>query len=243
VVNGSTPDDAADRYDLAIRREPVFLDRPPHAGRRLPRDASHLMLTLVAEGLVRADDTVVYIYDSTRDGNIDSVRVMRVAAILALPSGFTQSELGSVARLDVLLRVFQLASELSSEGREGKPVGTIFVVGDDEGLENLTQQLILNPFAGHADEDRNLLDPSIGETVKELAKLDGAFLISADGTVRAAGTHLSGRPIRDQMSSGLGARHAAALGISAAAKVIALCISESTRRVSVYWAGRRLTED
>jgi len=47
---------------------------------------------------------------------------------------------------EVLERVIAVATELAVEGREGRPVGCLFVVGDSEKVEQLTKPLVLNPF-------------------------------------------------------------------------------------------------
>jgi len=135
-----------------------------------------------------------------------------------------------------------VATQIAVEGREGKPVGTLFVVGDYEGVMQYTRQMIANPFHGYPREDRNILDPSIEETVKEFARIDGAFIINGDGTIESAGTYLSGQPTAEEMHSGLGARHAAAQGISAVSSALAVAISESTRKISVFKSGRLIME-
>ena len=47
----------------------------------------------------------------------------------------------------------------TTAGREGKSIGAMFVLGDHEEVIKLIKQLILNPFHGYAEEDRNILNP------------------------------------------------------------------------------------
>ena len=47
---------------------------------------------------------------------------------------------------EVFQAVLHLSLELAEKGREGKPIGTIFVVGDTEKVLPLTKQMIINPF-------------------------------------------------------------------------------------------------
>ena len=68
---------------------------------------------------------------------------------------------------DVSQRVLQLAREIGAEGREGKPVGCLFVVGSEDILNDYTHQLIVNPFSGYPEAQRNIIDPSLEETIKE----------------------------------------------------------------------------
>ena len=81
-----------------------------------------------------------------------------------------------------------IAVDLSVEGREGRPVGALFVLGDTDVVKNFVNPLILNPFQGYKDEDRNMLNPFMDETVKELASIDGAFIIQGSGVLDSAGT-------------------------------------------------------
>ena len=139
--------------------------------------------------------------------------------------------------LEILSRVIYLSSELASQGREGKPVGTIFVLGDYNKVKAYCKQLIINPF-GYLDEQRrNILDPSLSETIKEYSKIDGAFIIGNDGLIHSAGTYLSIPPSKMTLTPGLGARHAAAMGITLVAPVVSAVISESTGNIRVFWDG------
>ena len=71
-------------------------------------------------------------------------------------------------------RVLQLALRFAHEGREGKPIGTIFVVGMEDELEPHLRRLILNPLAGHPKREQNVFDTDLVETLRELSALDGA---------------------------------------------------------------------
>jgi DNA integrity scanning protein DisA with diadenylate cyclase activity len=119
-------------------------------------------------------------------------------------------------------------------------VGTVFVVGDHLQVRGLSHQLVMNPFKGYRDEERNLLDPSLEETIKEFSTIDGAFLIRGDGVVEAAGAYLKAPKTASGLPSGLGARHSAAAGITAQTQALAVAISQSTGRVSLFKAGRLL---
>jgi DNA integrity scanning protein DisA with diadenylate cyclase activity len=138
------------------------------------------------------------------------------------------------------MRVIEIAGELAEEGREGKPSGTIFVLGDYEQVQHHCQQMIINPFAGYPESDRNILDPSLKETIKELSKLDGAFVIRGNGVIVSAGTYLRTRVPPAELPSGLGARHTAAAAITVVSRAVAVVLSESTRRVSIFKSGERI---
>lgn len=138
---------------------------------------------------------------------------------------------------EVLERVIAVATELAVEGREGRPVGCLFVVGDSEKVEKLTKPLVLNPFYGYKDEDRNILNPFMDETIKEFSSIDGAFVIRGDGVLEAAGALIQASDFNHTLPSGLGSRHAAAAAVSVAADCIALVVSSSSGQVTLFRRG------
>ena len=133
--------------------------------------------------------------------------------------------------------VLQLAVEIAREGREGRKIGTLFVVGDVEATLARSRPLLLDPLYGHPRELLDVSRPDFRETVKELAQLDGAFLVDGDGTFAAAARYIDvevGTP--NAFTPGLGTRHAAAASISAATRATAIVVSQSSI-VRVYGAG------
>ena len=67
--------------------------------------------------------------------------------------------------------VLQLAVEVAREGREGRKIGTLFVVGDVEAVLERSRPLLLDPLYGHPNELLDVRRPEFRETVKELAQL------------------------------------------------------------------------
>src|ERR1700681_2009303 len=94
-----------------------------------------------------------------------------------------ESILCEVSQYDgaVLEPLIELAVEIAREGREGKRVGTIFTLGDESSVLARSRALILDPLAGHAEETRRITNADLRGTIKELAQLDGAFIVSHDG--------------------------------------------------------------
>ncbi|MBT6768860.1 MAG: hypothetical protein HOA81_07705, partial [Opitutales bacterium] len=138
---------------------------------------------------------------------------------------------------EVLERVIGIAMELSVEGREGRPVGTLFVLGATKRVEELTKPLVLNPFYGYKEEDRNVLSPFMDETVKEYSGLDGAFVVRGDGVLVSAGSLIHAPDYYHSLPSGFGARHAAGAAISVATECLAIAVSSSTGQVTVFRNG------
>lgn len=113
------------------------------------------------------------------------------------------------------------------------------MVGDTERVLALSRQLILNPFKGYAEAQRNILSPLLSETIKEFAALDGAFLVRGDGVVESCGAFLNTTAGGEyELSPGLGARHHAAAAITEVTDSVAVVVSESTGKMTVFRAGR-----
>ena len=152
----------------------------------------------------------------------------------------SQKILPECVKPEVIERILDIATELSVEGREGKPVGCIFVIGDVEELKPHLKQLILNPFYGYKPEDRNVLNPFMDETVKEYSLIDGAFIIDGKGILESAGSLIHTPDFKLQLPGGLGARHAAAYAISLMADCISLVVSSSTGQITLFRKGQMM---
>jgi diadenylate cyclase len=127
-----------------------------------------------------------------------------------------------------LAAVTDLAIEIAREGREGRKIGTIFTIGAESEVLRRSRCLILDPLAGHPPERRHIADPDLRETLKELAQLDGGFVIDGSGTVLSACRYFESTLSDSQQPLGLGTRHLAAASISAATGALAVVVSESS---------------
>jgi diadenylate cyclase len=128
----------------------------------------------------------------------------------------------------VLEQVITLAVEIAREGREGRKIGTLFVVGDSESVLRSSRPLILDPLVGHPDEKKRIDDPDVRETLKELAQLDGAFVVSNEGVALAAARYIDTVSDDIDIPLGLGARHVAAASVSKRTGAVAVAVSESS---------------
>jgi diadenylate cyclase len=142
----------------------------------------------------------------------------------------------------VMDTLIQLGLEISSEGFEGHPIGTIFTIGDHNAVMEKSRQMTINPFQGMSEAERNILDPNIRDAVKNFSVLDGAFVIREDGVVLSAGRYLSSVSEGVDVQLGLGARHAAAAAISSLTECLALTVSQTSGKVRVYKGGKQLLE-
>ncbi|MGE0448774.1 MAG: DNA integrity scanning protein DisA nucleotide-binding domain protein [Vicinamibacterales bacterium] len=130
-------------------------------------------------------------------------------------------------RVDVIEAMLGLAVEIGREGREGRRIGTLFTIGRADDVLALSRPLILDPLAGHAPDATHITDPNLRGTVKELAQLDGAFVVSDDGRFVSACRYLNAAVDQVQLPLGLGSRHLAAASVSRALGILAIVVSES----------------
>jgi diadenylate cyclase len=128
----------------------------------------------------------------------------------------------------VLEQTVSLAVEIAREGREGRKIGTLFVVGDSGEVIKRSKPLILDPLHGHPDESKQIENPDMRETIKELAQLDGAFLVSNAGVVLSAARYIDAASDSLDLPLGLGSRHMAGASISRQTRAVAVVVSESS---------------
>jgi len=204
--------------------------------RRLAQLRSFVLLGMT-RGLIQFNDRICCIGGLAGSDQFDSIVVVDVQrefqTLLVDQTDFLPADV----KPEVFERVLGIAMELAVEGREGKPVGCLFVLGDTAKVEKASKPLVLNPFFGYKEEDRNILNPFMDETVKEYSLLDGAFVIRGDGVLVSAGSLIYAPDYLHSLPSGLGARHAAAAAISLATQCISIVVSSSTGQVTVFRRG------
>lgn len=200
-------------------------------------------LVAAAESLIHMGDRVLCLTGIDGSGTIDTIIVLDMGKELEMFADMAADPLPPDVTPAVFERLLTLASELALEGREGRPVGTIFVVGDCDRVLEQSHQLVINPFYGYPETERNILDPKLEETIKEFSAIDGAFIIRGDGVVLNAGRYLAPRgKLEVPLPHGLGTRHEAAAEITVTTGGISLCISQSTGTLSLFRRGRLVTD-
>jgi diadenylate cyclase len=127
-----------------------------------------------------------------------------------------------------LRRVVNLAVEIAREGREGRKIGTLFVVGDSGSVLERSRPMILDPLYGHPHESKRIEDPDLRETLKELAQVDGAFVVSDEGVVISGARYIDATSNHLELPLGLGSRHVAAASVSSRTDAVAVAVSESS---------------
>ncbi len=213
----------------------VPLTEEPEA-RRL--QLSQALLEAIADDLLMPGDKVVAMYPGVELREIDTLTVINLGEHLERLTSRDLQKIETTVPLETLRLVVNVAVEIGRDGREGKRVGTLFVVGNHRKVLQMSHEQVHDPFRGYSNRERQIRDPRVRESIKEIAQLDGAFIIAADGTVMSAGRNLDAPATGITVSRGLGSRHWAAAAISKCTNAIAVAVSESTGTVRIFQDGK-----
>ncbi len=195
------------------------------------------LLEGVADDLLPPAGCVVAIYSGFEAGVIDSLSVVHLDEHLGRLTVRDLRQLETRVPLDTLKTVVDLAVAIGREGREGKPVGAFFIVGDHRRVLAHCHPTGFDPVKGYSRKERHLDDPRVREGIREIAQIDGAILIAADGTVESAAQYVSAPAAGITLSKGLGTKHWAAAGITRATNAIAVVVSETNGTVRIFENG------
>ena len=201
------------------------------------------IIQALSKGLVRKGDKWVCLSGIPQSKVLDNLLVLEFGKEFEILSSSDLPVLSEIIMPEVFDAVLTLALQISAEGKEGrKPVGTIFVLGKHEEVMRFSHPMVINPFQGYPEEERNILDYRLKETVKEFSTIDGAFIIREDGVILAAGRHLDASGDNVQIPLGLGSRHRAAGGITSLTDALAIAVSEETGGVRIFHHGKIFME-
>ncbi|MBL9092787.1 MAG: DNA integrity scanning protein DisA nucleotide-binding domain protein [Planctomycetaceae bacterium] len=198
---------------------------------------SQTLLKAISEEQLAPGSRVAALYSGFEAGSLDSISIIDLDDHLGRLTVRDLQQLGTRVPLDTLQTVVNLALEIGREGREGKPVGTFFVVGDSARVRKMCHVTGFDPVKGYSRKERNLKSSRVREGIKEIAQMDGAIIVAADGTVEAAAQYVDASAADITLSKGLGARHWAAAAISRATKAVAVAVSESSGTVRIFQNG------
>jgi DNA integrity scanning protein DisA with diadenylate cyclase activity len=192
----------------------------------------------ISTGYFDKGDKLVCLTGIPKFGYVDSIFIIDVGKEFEILTSGEITDFFEGINPEVFETVLNIAVELAAQGREGRSVGTIFILGDIEKVLQLSRQMIMNPFMGYEEDERNILDHTLRETIKEYSALDGAFIVRSDGVLVTAGRHLSAAFAGKDFPKGLGSRHIAAAGITSVTNAIAIVVSESSGTVRIFKNGK-----
>jgi DNA integrity scanning protein DisA with diadenylate cyclase activity len=201
------------------------------------------LLEAVASDKLHTGADVVALYNGIeaeegKPEHIDSLSIIHLGEHLERLSAQELRKLDTKVPLETLRAVVDLAAEIGREGREGKPVGTMFVVGDTRKVMSMARPINFNPFRGYSEAERDMRDRKVREQIKDIAQLEGAIIIRRDGVAVAACMFLDVLAEGITLSKGLGTRHWAAAAISRKTNAIAVAVSQSSGTVRIFQDGK-----
>lgn len=227
--------------DLSGAEEAGLLPLPLHKEKSpLLERLQHALLEAVADGLVGGDEDVVAVYCGFEHQKLDSISHIRLDDRLRRLTTRDLQRLESSVPLKSLKTVIDLAAQIGREGREGKKVGALFVIGDTRQVLRHCKDSGFDPMRGYKREMRSLADPRVREDLKEIAQMDGAFIIAPDGFVEKSRQIVEVSHANLTLSKGLGSRHWAAAAISQTTNSIAIVVSQSTGTVRIFQNGENV---
>ena len=237
---------------LATKDESSFLDatsvfkkviRIPDVPLGRVNQIKMAIIQALSKGLVKKGDKWICLSGIPQTKVLDNLLILEFGKEFEIISSSDLPVISEIVRPEVFETVLSLALGISIEGKEGrKPVGTIFVLGKHEEVLKFSHPMVINPFQGYPEEERNILDHRLKETVKEFSSIDGAFIFREDGVILAAGRHLDASGESIEIPLGLGSRHRAAAGITSLTDALAIVISEETGGVRIFHHGKIFME-
>ena len=195
------------------------------------------VLESVADDILKPGSQVVAMYSGFEPDTVDSLTLINFREHLGRLTSRDLRQLESCVPLETLKLVVDLAVEIGREGREGNPVGTLFVIGDSKKVLTHSREIGFDPMKGYTRKERELTDRRVREGVKEIAQLDGGFIINTDNVVESACRYIDAPAKGITMSKGLGTRHWTAAAITKLCKSVAVAVSQSTGTVRIFENG------
>lgn len=231
VAAGSTRDgeNAGEAGFIALDVEPV--------DSAIAERITLALIEAVANDHLAAGARVIAVYSGFEAETLDSISIVRLGEHLERLTARDLRALETSVPFETLKAVVDIAVEIGREGREGKAVGTLIVVGDTRDVLARSRTLGFDPFKGYLRKERNIRDLRVREAIKEIAQLDGAFVVSRDGTVEAACRILDAPATGLTLPKGLGTRHWAAASITNVTGALAVVVSQSTGTVRLFQQG------
>lgn len=198
----------------------------------------YAFMQAVLQQVIQPNSKVVCVLGPWGKDHLDTITVHDLGLSWSEEFPFDPRSLITRDFFQTVIAVVDIALDIGALGREGKPVGTTFIVGNANQVMRSSHQAIFNPFKGYPESAREITSSEVVESIKELAQLDGAFVISEKGIVEAAGRHLDAVSSVTKQLKGLGSRHRAAASMTMYCEAIAVVVSESTGRVTIFDEGK-----
>ena len=194
-----------------------------------------LLLEAVNKGHIKQGEKIVCVQDPNLGAGYQGLLFIFDVDEIFFKIG--QQKISEFIGSEIVEAAINIAKEIGEEGREGRKVGTAFVIGDPKELNKYLRQMIINPFYNLTDKPK-ITDPDLKETIKNFAQLDGAFVINQDGEIISAGTYIDIDTTNLEFPDGFGTKHRACAALTKQTNSIAVIVSETAGKVRVLKQGR-----
>lgn len=225
------------RHVEAIRKAGLQVIEVEPTSAAITERISLALIEAVSNDQLRAGARVVVAYAGFEAEALDSLTVIRLGEHLERLTARDLRALETSVPFETLKAVVDTAVEIGREGREGKAVGSLIVVGDVRNVLPRTRPLGFDPFKGYRRKERNVKDTRVREAIKEIAQMDGAFIVARDGTVEASCRLIDAPMAGLVLPKGLGTRHWNAAAITAVTRALAVVVSQSNGTVRLFQNG------
>ena len=195
-----------------------------------------LLMEAIAKRYIDKGDLLVCVIDESVGMGYKSM--MFVFEVNKVLFNIGAHNLSAELNPNVIESIIEIALEIANEGREERKIGTGFIIGDKSEILRYTKQLIINPFTAYPDTSKNIIDPMLRETVKEFSQLDGIFVIHKDGTIISCGTYIDIDTTNIDLYHGLGTRHRSCAALTKEVNCIAVIVSQSGGKITVFNDGK-----
>ena len=197
----------------------------------------YAFLHAVLQRVITIESKIICVLGPSGTSHLDTITIHDLTHSWSEDFPFEVHSLIKNPAFPIIMATIDIALDIGALGREGKSIGTTFVIGDEQNALAASHQLVFNPFKGYPKKERMITRPEVVESIKELAQLDGAIVIAADGAVEAAGRNLDAGRVSTKNLRGLGSRHRSAAGITRKTTAVAVVVSESTGKVTIFEKG------
>lgn len=145
---------------------------------------------------------------------------------------------GTDVKEEVFDLLFHTAIELGRGGRESRKIGTSFVIGDSKNVMAYSRQCSINSFEGKDQDQRMIQNQGNIESIKNLALLDGAFVIDGSGLIHASSRHLLADATDIDIPEGFGTRHVSVAAMTKVTRSVGIVVSESGGTITIFRDGK-----
>ncbi|MEC7838810.1 MAG: diadenylate cyclase [Chlamydiota bacterium] len=231
--------------NFSLGNEEDFVAPPLGQKMDLSSRVSFSLFLAYIKNFIGYEDLIACLTTQCKVGAIDTLMVSSPRKLFPWLAGKERVFKNLLQKISpvTFVSLLEVALRLVKEGREGKPIGTMFVLAHPQDLEKYTEQLILNPLKGHPKKTCNIHNPVFFETIRELSAIDGGFVVSPKGTVISSGTYFhSTAHHKSKLKKGFGTRHAAAMSLTKQTESIAIVLSESSSDIRIFYAGKMIFE-